>query len=75
MATTKTQKRVALVLQRLAEMAAQSNDDAKIISYALEDMLLGITQDDGFGTEGQCDPRGDGREGQWSMSRVQGIDG
>ena len=61
MATTKTQKRVALVLQRLAEMADQSNDDAKIIAYALEDMLLGIAQDDGFGTECQCDPRGDGR--------------
>lgn len=30
--------------------------------------------EDAFGTEGQCDPRGDFRDGEWSMKRVQGVD-
>ena len=27
-----------------------------------------------IGTEGQNDPRGDMRNGEWSMDRVEGID-
>ena len=31
-------------------------------------------ENDGFGTEGQSDPRGDRRDGEWSMWQVQGVD-
>lgn len=39
----------------------------------LEDFLEDYAVDDGFGTERQCDPRGDGREGQFSMYDVLGV--
>ena len=73
-AQTATQKRVALVLNRLAAMAANDEDDATMISESLDEMLDDIHGGDGFGTEGQSDPRGDGRNGTWSMNRVEGFD-
>lgn len=73
--TTRTQERVALVLQRLADMAAKDPDEAEMLSGSLEEMLEDIHGNDGFGTEGQSDPRGDFRDGTWSMGHVQGLDG
>lgn len=40
----------------------------------LDSMLDDIASEDGFGTEQQCDPRGDFRNGQWSMWNVEGND-
>lgn len=40
----------------------------------LEAGLSILAQSDAFGTEGQLDPRGDAREGTWSMHCVQGLD-
>lgn len=37
----------------------------------LDDILDDIAGDDGFGTEQQCDPRGDFRSQQWSMWNVE----
>lgn len=72
---TKTQERVAKVLERIAQMAAADGDDAQMFSDALDIMLDELHCMDAFGTEGQCDPRGDFRNGTWSMCDVEGIDG
>lgn len=69
-----TQKRVTQVLQNMIERTQQDEDDAEMYSNVLEDVLNNIQGDDGFGTESQCDPRGDGRDGEWSMDYVQGVD-
>ena len=71
---TKTQQRVAKVLERLTEMVQNDADDAAMLADSLEVMLDDIHGGDGFGTEGQCDPRGDFREGRWSMQNVAGVD-
>ena len=55
-------------------MARDSEEDAEMLAEDLESMLDDIHSSDGFGTEGQCDPRGDFRNGKWSMSNVQGVD-
>lgn len=71
---TKTQERVAKVLERMQAMAAASEEDAAMFSEMLEAALNDISYDDGFGTEAQNDPRGDGRDGEWSMDWVAGVD-
>lgn len=43
------------------------------LSGYLEDFLEDFAMEDGFGTERQLDPRGDGREGQFSMYDVSGV--
>lgn len=68
------QKRVALVLRRLTEMAERNWDEAESLADGLEIMLDELHEVDFFGTEGQSDPRGDFRNGHWSMARVEGID-
>lgn len=72
--STKTQERIALVLKRMAEQCAASEDDAEVYAQELAPVLDELHGNDFFGTEGQDDPRGDFREGDWSMDRVQGID-
>jgi hypothetical protein len=67
----KTQKNVITVLERMVQMAKDNNDDAKMFSDAMQFMLEDIHSNDGFGTEGQCDPRGDFRNGKWSMSKIE----
>jgi hypothetical protein len=72
--TAATQARVALVLSRMAAMSAADGDDAEMISEALEGALNELAGQEGFGTEQQSDPRGDFRNGRWSMSHVEGVD-
>lgn len=72
---TATQKRVAKVLERMREAALDSDDDAQMFAELLEAGLTELHGEDAFGSEGQCDPRGDFRDGTWSMSHVQGLDG
>lgn len=69
-----TQKRVVKVLERMIEQTSKDVDDAQVYAEILEDQLSTLQNDDFFGTEGQNDPRGDMRDGEWSMSRVQGLD-
>jgi hypothetical protein len=72
--TSLAQQRVLLVLERMSEQVRADADVAVMFSDGLDAMLDEIAADDGFGTEGQRDPRGDGRDGVWSMQCVQGID-
>lgn len=68
------QLRVVTVLNRLAQMAIENEDDAEIIADTFDDYLDSLAQNDFFGTEQQNDPRGDFRDGRWFMSQVQRID-
>lgn len=70
----KTQKRIVLVLDRLIQLVKDDDDFAKAVSADIEVFLNDIHGNDGFGTEGQSDPRGDFRSGHWSMTKVEGID-
>ena len=72
---TKQQKRNQLVLERLIAFSNENNDTAKWLAAGFDDLLDDLCQDDFFGTETQMDPRGDGRNGMWSMKKVEGIDG
>lgn len=75
MKLTKQQKRNELVLQRLIAFSNDDKNGAKHLAEYLDVMLDDLCMDDFFGTETQCDPRGDGREGPWStVKRVEGID-
>ena len=73
--TTKQQKRLALVLDRMKALAMKDRNLAKVFSEEIEKLLEDLLDEDAFGTEGQNDPRGDFREYEWSLlSRVQGVD-
>jgi hypothetical protein len=50
------------VWAKLMEYAENGEWQTKEISQAFNDMLDTLLGDDFFGTEGQCDPRGDRRE-------------
>lgn len=77
---TKNQARVLKVLERMREQVAQDKEMAAMYADALEGMLGDISCEDGFGTEGQCDPRGDQRTADdngwavWTMGNVEGVD-
>ena len=68
------QQRLVLVLERLIEMAKSDDDFVESFSTDLESVLDDIHHQDGFGTEGQSDPRGDFRDGDWRIDFVQGLD-
>lgn len=69
----KQQKRTIKVLERMIELCKDNASDAEMFADELEPMLHEMHGDDAFGTEGQCDPRGDFRDGTWSMKKVQGV--
>jgi hypothetical protein len=71
---TKAQTNCITVLNRLAKMCEEDADFAKFFSPDLDELLTNIHEQDGFGTEGQSDPRGDFRNGRWSMKHVEGND-
>lgn len=76
---TKEQQRVAKVLGRMSAMAMADEGYAGMFTDLLENVLENglneLNGEDAFGTEGQNDPRGDFRNGSWSMRHVEGIDG
>lgn len=59
---TKYQKNLLIVLPRLIDMVDEDEDFAEGFAHDLEVLLNDIAWQDGFGTEQQCDPRGDFRE-------------
>jgi len=69
-----TQQRTKLVLERMIKMVEDVEDDAQLFNSELDTMLEKLYGHDAFGTEGQCDPRGDGRNGSFDMWCVEGID-
>lgn len=68
---TKSQKNCITVLNRLAKMCEEDAEFAGFFKDDLNLMLDGIQAEDGFGTEAQSDPRGDFRNGTWSMDRLE----
>jgi hypothetical protein len=74
MEITAQQKRVAKVLDNMKAMALADEDNASMFAECLEFNLNELNGEDAFGSEGQSDPRGDFRNGDWSMDNVEGID-
>lgn len=72
--TSDAAARICLVLDRIKEAVIADIDDAEMYALALDEMLTNMQNEDAFGTEGQCDPRGDQRNGEWSMGCVEGFD-
>lgn len=70
---TQTQQRVARVLENMMALNRSSKEDAAHFVNGLDDMLDEIRSNDGFGTEAQRDPRGDGRDDRWNMRHVEGL--
>lgn len=71
-------QRLLHVLKNMqAQIEGISEDDGDEISQwssDFEDFLNELASDDAFGTEGSTDPRGDFRNGEWSMFNVEGLD-
>jgi hypothetical protein len=58
-----TSENVVEVLRNFATyLEDMEEDDREPYVEDVEDMLDFIHSNDGFGTEGQCDPRGDARD-------------
>lgn len=59
-----------LLVEKLNQMtliAKLSEKDACKIANTLDDLLDDYGADDGFGTEKECDPRGDFRNGEFTV--------
>ena len=67
----KTQTNLIMVLDRIREQAIADTHDAEVYAFSLEGVLNNLKNEDFFGTEGQNDPRGDFRNGQWTMKKVE----
>ena len=67
---SKVQQNVVTVLTRMLARASADKYEAECFSDGLEDMLNDMAQEDCFGSEGQNDPRGDARDGTWSVLGV-----
>lgn len=74
MELTKQQQRTKLVLERMIQQVIEDEDYCEMYSDMLETGLWGLQCEDAFGTEGQCDPRGDFRDERFTINYVQGID-
>jgi len=68
------QKRTIKVLENMLELVKDDEDYANFFADAMNPMLEDLLCNDAFGTEGQSDPRGDGREGRYTMYHVMGVD-
>lgn len=74
MPLTKQQHRVVCVLATMQRMAQTDESYAELFADLLEEGLTSLHDNDAFGTEGQSDPRGDFRNGHWSMACVEHVD-
>lgn len=63
----KVQNNLLIVLGRLAKMTADDQNFANEFAIDLNNMLDEIANYGGFGKEQQNDPRGDFRDGEWSL--------
>ena len=70
----KQQRRVRAVLNNMLSLVASSDDYTGGFSDILEEGLEKLKEDDFFGSEASTDPRGDGRDGEWSLHCVQFVD-
>jgi hypothetical protein len=67
----KTQKNIKIVLERIINASLDDPEYAQYMAVELENMLQDLHVNDFFGTEGECDPRGDFRNGNWTMKKVE----
>jgi len=68
-------ERLLKVLNNMIHLVEEDyNGYAGGFSDILEEGLDTLLENDYFGTEGQCDPRGDHRDGDYSMEYVEGVD-
>ena len=56
-----THKNMAEIWAKLLEYA-DTKDERRCVAEAFNEMLDALANNDFFGTEGQCDPRGDQRD-------------
>lgn len=63
----KSQKNLLKILPRLQAMIEQDGYFADLLVEDLDPWLDELSSYDFFGTERQCDPRGDFRDGDWSL--------
>ena len=64
---------IVTVIQRLSLMVQEDEYLADLLVEHLDPFLDSLASDDYFGTERQCDPRGDMRVKEWSLfTEVQG---
>lgn len=61
------QNNLIIVLGRLVKLASDDQNFAQEFAIDLNNLLDEIANYDGFGTEQQSDPRGDFRDGSWSL--------
>jgi len=71
----KDQKRLFLVLDRFNKYIKENPElitdiSLDILNENLDQLFDDLQGNDFFGTEGQNDPRGDFRDGEWSMTEV-----
>lgn len=59
------------VISRMRKAMEESDDDYEMFNDAMDDMLDRLHCEDAFGTEGQCDPRGDFRNGVFTMTESE----
>lgn len=66
--------RLNIVSNRIIALAQDYEDFRKEYIDQLNIILDEMFENDMFGTEGQTDPRGDQRDGEYTMYNVQGYD-
>lgn len=69
----KPQTSCVTVLTRLAKMCEEGKEFAEALANYLDTMLDEIQSQDGFGTEAQSDPRGDFRNGRWTIKKIEPV--
>lgn len=66
-----SQANVCVVLQRLSNLIKSDEKFAELFAQDLEDILNLINAQGAFGKYGEKDPRGDYRNGKWSMDIIE----
>lgn len=64
---TKEQQNLVTIWPRMLEQIEGCEYFAEDLAEVLEAFLDSLAEQDAFGTERQCDPRGDFRNGEWSL--------
>lgn len=59
-----------VVLHRLRQFVIHSPENIDIIAGAIDDMLDDLKDMSTFGEDGELDPRGDMRKGNWELSEI-----
>jgi hypothetical protein len=63
----KHQKNLIVVLPRIVDLVKEDEYFAEDLAGLLEGLLDDVGSRDGFGPERSSDPRGDFRDGNWSL--------